>query len=492
MVTIRESTVIDAPAIDVWRLLRDFNAHERWHPAIATSFIEGGGAPDVVGAVRNFRLTDGGLLREQLIDASDLDMRLSYCLLEAPVPLHNYVAHMRLRRVTDGDACFVEWWSRFDPPAAEITKMTELVRDGVYRAGFRALQDWFGGGPQNAPAVPSVLSTMPGPLPASSLDEKGTGIFVQAFGGPENLVERPIEIPRPGPREVLLSQTYVGVNFIDIHTRTGHFNLIQPPSIPGMEAVGKVALLGAEVQGLSLGDRVGYACAPPGAYCSHRIMPSEALVTLPDTLSDAQAAASLLRGVTTNILTTDVHRLKVDETVIVHAAAGGLGQLLVQVCVARGAHVIATAGSAQGRDMALALGAAAAVDYRSSDCIGEIMDLTRGRGADVVFDGVGAETFETSLTVVAIRGHVISFGEASGDIGSWDIGSFSSKSLRISRPNYGHFADSFVENARSFFDMVAAGDVRIPNPKTYPLSDAKQAHDDLENNRYSGASVLEV
>ncbi len=120
------------------------------------------------------------------------------------------------------------------------------------------------------------------------------------------------------------------------------------------------------------------------------------------------------------------------------------------------------------------------------------MDLTHGRGADVVFDGVGAATFETSLQVVAVRGHVVSFGEASGDIGSWDIGSFSSKSLSISRPNYGHFADNFAEHARAFFDMVAASDVHIQNPIIYPLRSAQQAHEDLETGQFSGASVLEI
>ena len=491
MVDVRESTIIDAPSADVWRLLRDFNSHHRWHPAIAASHIEGEGAPDAVRAVRNFRLADGGQLREQLISISDRDTRLSYCLLEAPVPLHNYVAHMRLRPVTDRNACYLEWWSRFDPPAGEVTAMVELVRDGVYRAGFAALQDWFGGVPQQVKPVPLAQSAQETVHPKPRAGH-ARGIFVESHGGPQNMVSKTFDIPRPGAGEALITQNFAGVNFIDIHTRTGHFNLIRPPAILGMEAVGRIEMLGPDAQGIAVGSRVGYACAPPGAYCSHRVMPLESLVVLPDGLSDAQAAASLLRGVTTSFLTREVHRIGDGENVLIHAAAGGLGQLLAQVCVALGARVIATVGSAEGLVAATESGAHHVINYRRSDFVREVLDLTDGRGVDVVYDAVGAFTFEGSLRAAAIRGHVVSFGEASGEVGIWDIGSFSAKSLRVSRPNYAHYVDRFIEHASTFFALIEKGAVRVPDPTEYRLEDAGKAHIDVENRAIIGAAVLRI
>jgi NADPH:quinone reductase-like Zn-dependent oxidoreductase len=487
MIHIRESTIIEAPAEDVWRLLRDFNAHDRWHPAIASSNIEGGGPPDAVGAVRDFRLSDGGRLREQLIKASDRDMCLTYCLLDAPVPLNDYVAHMRVRPVTAGNACFLEWWSSFDPPAGEADALTALVRDSVYLAGFRALKDWFGGVPQNVPpprTVPTVVSKPTNP--------QATAVLAERHGGPDVMRLRAIDLPMPTAGEVRIAQSFVGVNFIDVHTRTGHFNLIVPPAVPGMEAVGTVDAIGPDVDPGWIGRRVGYACAPPGAYCSHRCIPTQNVIALPDALSDARAASCLLRGVTVSFLTREVHDLKPGEIVIVHAAAGGVGQILLQTCKAMGATAIATAGSDAGVEVSRSLGADLAINYHREDVAEATMAFTDGQGADVIFDGVGALTFAGSIRAAALRGHVVSYGEASGDVGPWDIGSLSAKSLRISRPNYGHYMDGFAQYAERFFEMVTSGSVRIPDPVIYPMAEAAKAHRDLEARAFTGACVLEV
>src|SRR6187399_400298 len=228
MVEVWQSTVIDAPVEDVWRVLRDFNGHDRWHPAIAASAIEAGAPVDMVGAVRRFRLADGGELREQLLSLSDEKHTLTYCLLEAPLPLMGYVATIRLKPVTDGARTFWEWRSAFRPPEHRREELTALVRDGVYRAGFEAIRKMFGGraaetrrmqptpmpAPRAAPPA-SVVATLQ--LPAMT-----RAIVVDRYGGPEVLQFKEIGLPVPAPGEVLIRHTAIGVNFIDVYCRTGY------------------------------------------------------------------------------------------------------------------------------------------------------------------------------------------------------------------------------------------------------------------------------
>ncbi|WP_238372192.1 zinc-binding dehydrogenase [Heliomarina baculiformis] len=492
MDTVRESTVIDAPVGAVWALLRDFNSHDRWHPAIASSRIEDGLASQTVGGVRYFSLTDGSILREQLISCSDRDMSLRYCLLDSPLPLMGYVAEMCLRPVTDGDRTLLEWSSTFDPPAPERNRLIALVRDEIYRAGFSALHDWFSGAPQ---PVKPVAPSKPPSVPPKNSSQTPMGIVIQRHGGPDVLSFQPIELPPVGPNEVRLHQTYVGVNFIDIHCRTGHFDLIDPPGIPGMEAVGIVTNVGTEVSDLRPGDRVGYACAPVGAYCTDRVMPESMLVRLPDRLSDDQAAGTLLKGMTASFLLYDVQPVGPDDIVLIHAASGGVGQLLVQWATALGARVIATASSAEKLEMALSNGADCTINYRQEDFVAATLDLTDGLGANVIFDGVGQSTLQGSLEAAAIRGHVVSFGEASGPPGHHDLGRMSSKSLRFSRPNYGHYVGSAAQverYSRLLFEAISSGKLRIPSPEIYPLSKAADAQSALEARSLTWSAVLDT
>ena len=490
MDTVCESTVIDAPVGAVWALLRDFNSHDRWHPAIASSRIEDGLTSQTVGGVRYFSLTDGSILREQLIACSDRDMSLRYCLLDSPLPLMGYVAEMRLRPVTDGDRTLLEWSSTFQPPAPERNRLIALVRDDIYRAGFSALRDWFSGAPQPTKAV-----VAPKPASPKNRDQTTMGIVIQRHGGPEVLSFQPVELPPVSPKEVRLHQTYVGVNFIDIHCRTGHFDMIDPPGIPGMEAVGTITSVGSEVSGLRLGDRVGYACAPVGAYCTDRVMPESMLVKLPDSLRDDQAAGTLLKGMTASFLLHDVQPVGPDDIVLIHAASGGVGQLLVQWAKTLGARVIATASSAEKLEMALSTGADHVINYRQEDFVAATLDLTDGMGASVIFDGVGQNTLEGSLEAAAIRGHVVSFGEASGPPGLHDLGRMSSKSLRFSRPNYGHYVGSAAQverYSRLLFDAISSGKLRIPSPEIYPLSKAAEAQSALESRNLTWSAVLDT
>ncbi|WP_217577489.1 zinc-binding dehydrogenase [Mesorhizobium sp. GbtcB19] len=504
MVEVRQSTIIDAPIEEVWAILRDFNGHDRWHPAIASSEIDGGEPADAVGAVRHFRLADGGELREQLLALSDKDHRLSYCLLEAPLPLMGYIASIRLKPVTDGDATFWEWRSEFHPPAHRRDELVKLVSEGIYQAGFAAIRNLLRRRdvltpaearpvPAIAPSKSSAVAPRPSPAPSSESGEPTRAILVERYGGPEVLQLQEIALPPPAPDQVRIRHTVIGVNFIDVYCRTGFFDLLQPPGVPGMEAAGVIEAIGPAVSGLSVGDRVAYACPPVGAYAERRNMAPDLLVRLSDDISDEIAAASLLKGVAASFLLHDVHAVRPGEVVLVHAAAGGIGQLLVQWARHLGATVIATVSSNDKARIVENLGAHHVIVYSREDFAEAVMRLTNGAGADVVYDAVGADTFGGSLAALARRGHLVSFGQASGPIGNWDVGRFASKSITVSRPNYGHYTDTpekLAPHVGRFFTAFRERAVRIAAPVPYELAKAADAHRDLEARKTSGALVL--
>ncbi|MBZ9994338.1 SRPBCC family protein [Mesorhizobium sp. BH1-1-4] len=502
MVRVCQSTIIDAPIDEVWAILRDFNGHDRWHPAIAFSEIEGGDPVDAVGSVRHFRLADGGELREQLLALSDKDRRLSYCLLEAPLPLMGYVASVRLKPVTDGNATFWEWRSEFNPPAHRRDELVKLVAEGIYQAGFAAVRNLLRGRSAGTPievrpsrAVAAPAPSVPRVVPTVTPGQAATtmAIVVERYGGPEELQLREIGLPQPAPNEVRIRHTVIGVNFIDVYCRTGYFDLLQPPGVPGMEAAGVIEMVGSAVSGFAVGDRVAYACPPVGAYCERRNMAPELLVHLSDDISDEIAAAGLLKGVSASFLLHDVHAVKPGDVVLIHAAAGGVGQLLVQWACHLGATVIATVSSDDKARIVERLGAHHVIVYSRENFTEAVMRLTGGRGADVAYDAVGYDTFGGSLAALAIRGHLISFGQASGPVGNWDIGRFASKSVTISRPNYAHYTDTpqkLAPHVDRFFQAFRKRAVTIGPPVRYDLARVADAHRDLESRKTTGALVL--
>ncbi len=511
MVEIRQSTIIDAPIESVWSILRDFNGHDRWHPAIASSVIEGGRPADMIGAVRAFRLDDGGELREQLLSLSDRDHAFTYCLLGSPLPLMGYVASVTLKPVTDGDATFWEWRSEFHPPAARRAELVKLVTEDIYQAGFRAIAKQFDMRSKN---TVSEMRRLERPQPSRSLAPPpsargGAGkrseamqanwpmstnaIVIERYGGPDVMQLRKIPLRPPADGEVLIRHTAIGVNFIDVYCRTGYFDLLQLPGVPGMEAAGVVEMVGSGVAGLSVGDRVAYACPPVGAYCERRAMSPDFVVRLsPDTPDDI-AAASLLKGVTASFLLHDVHAVQPGETILIHAAAGGVGQLLVQWARHLGARVIATVSSDEKAGLVAKLGADHVVVYSREDFVDAAMRLTEGRGVDVAYDAVGNDTFGDSIAALGRRGHLVSFGQASGPVGNWDIGRFSSKSITVSRPNYAHYIETpamLASHVTRFFGVFRNGAVRVEPPTPYRLEEAAEAHRAIESRRTTGALIL--
>jgi NADPH:quinone reductase len=470
MVEVVRSTIVDAPIETLWEALRDFNSHGGWHPAIAASQIEDGRSSDEIGCVRGFALKSGGALREQLLSLSDRDHTLSYCILDAPMPLIGYVATIRLCRITDGNRTFWQWRSTFRTPPGEEASLSRLVATDIYEAGFAAMRV------RLARPAPRYFA----PAVSSGAGPIDTGaIVVSAFGGPEVLQWRQTSAPPPGPGEVRIRHSAIGVNFIDVYCRTGYFDMLTPSRIPGMEAAGQVLDVGPDVLHIAPGDAVAYACAPPGAYAEIRTMAADLVIHLPDGIDDQMAAAVLLKGMSAEFLIHRVARVRQGDVVLVHAAAGGIGQLLCQWTRALGAEVIGTVGSPDKVAVARASGCTHVINYGDEDFAARVREVTRGRGADVVFDAVGRDTVAKSYEALATNGHLVSYGQASGHIDPIDIGRYAAKSATVSRPNFGHFTDTPAKVhaiTNNLFLALRNSILKPTKPSILPLRDAAEAH----------------
>lgn len=317
-------------------------------------------------------------------------------------------------------------------------------------------------------------------------------IVMRAFGGPDVLVMEDRELGQPGPGEVRLKQTAVGVNFIDVYHRTG-FYPNELPLVPGSEAAGEVVAVGAGVSDLKVGDRVAYQGAI-GAYAEERLIAADRLVRLPDGVSDETAAASLLKGLTAHYLLFDTWPIKAGDTMLVHAAAGGVGQILVQWGKALGARVLATAGSPEKVEIVRALGCDEVIDYRRESFAEWAKERTGGKGVDVVYDGVGKDTFEGSLNSLRPRGLLASFGSASGGVSIANLGVLASKgSLYVTRPTLAHYyprAEDLRAGASALFGAMLSGAVKLDVAQRLPLAQAADAHRALEGRQTTGQTVL--
>jgi NADPH:quinone reductase-like Zn-dependent oxidoreductase len=491
VVSVRRSTVIEAPIEAVWEILRDFNGHDRWHPAVRRSALDGGKRTDQVSAIRSFDLTEGEHLREQLLSMSDADHSFRYAIVESEIPLQNYIAEVCLKPVTDSNRTFWSWTSRFDTPRGREQELAKLVGDGVYEAGFEAVRARLERHRSISPTSKRISTSST--VVANNAGLPGMAMGINRFGGPEELHPLDVIVPPPGPGEVRLRQTAIGVNYIDIYCRSGYFDLLKPPGVPGMEAVGVVESVGAGVRHLSSGQRVGYACPPVGAYVSVRTLPAALVIPLPDQIEDVSAAAGLLKGMTAEFLLHRVHQVKKGDIVLVYAPAGGVGRILCQWASHLGATVIGATSSEEKARFARAAGAQHVILPGSVSLEDQVRQLTRGHGADVIYDAVGKDSFDHSVAALATCGHLVSFGQASGDIGPRDISSLASSSATISRPNFGHYTDTPEKVAaitERLFSAMERRIISIDVSRQYPLLQAADAHRALEARETTGSTVL--
>jgi NADPH2:quinone reductase len=321
-------------------------------------------------------------------------------------------------------------------------------------------------------------------------------IRIHQTGGPEVLRWEAIELPAPGVGEVLLRQTAVGLNYIDVYFRTGLYAAPTMPFIPGLEGAGVVEAVGPEVTALAVGDRVAYASAPIGAYAEARLMPADRLVKIPDSISDEQAAAMMLQGMTTQYLVRRTYKIQPGDTILVHAAAGGVGLMLCQWAKHLGATVIGTVSSDEKAALARANGCDYPVIYTREDFQARVLEITNGQKVPVVYDSVGVDTFAKSLDCLAPLGMMVLFGQASGPVPPFELGTLAAKgSLFITRPtlfSYTAKREDLVTTAQELFEVVSKGVVKIAVNQTYPLAEAAQAQRDLEARKTTGSTVLKV
>ena len=341
-------------------------------------------------------------------------------------------------------------------------------------------------------------------------------VVVSRTGGPEVLELRDVELRAPQPGEVRVRHAAVGVNFLDVYYRTGLYSA-PLPFTPGIEASGVVEALGEGVKSLAVGDRVAYATRPIGAYVAHRNLAADRVVRLPAHVDDETGAAVMLKGMTARYLLRTLFRVEAGHRVLVHAATGGVGTLLVPWARSLGAHVIAIVGSPDKVARAHELGAQDVVvrphDERPAQAIvdlgsqsqrgvgagsstgfaARVREITSGRGVHVVYDSVGKDTLEASIECLGVRGMLVSYGQSSGPAAPLDLGKIAARSLFVTRPSlfdYTATREDLEASANDVFEALRHGVIRSPVERRYPLADAAQAHADLQSRRTTGASVL--
>lgn len=303
------------------------------------------------------------------------------------------------------------------------------------------------------------------------------------------------DVGEPGSGEIRIRHHACGLNFIDVYQRTGLYPM-QLPAALGMEAAGVVEAVGEGVTHLSVGDRAAYACTPPGAYTEARVMPAAQVCPLPDAISFEEGAAMMLKGLTTHYLFRRTTPIAKGDTVLFHAAAGGVGLMACQWARSEGIRLIGTAGTDEKCALAVEHGASDCINYRTQDWVAKVRELTDGKGVDVVMDAVGKDTFDGSLDSLKPLGFMISFGNASGPVPPFELAKLAQKgSLKITRPTlFAHIADheTCQQMARELFEKVTSGDVKIRIGQRFKLEDVADAHRALEARQTTGQTVLTV
>ena len=322
-------------------------------------------------------------------------------------------------------------------------------------------------------------------------------IQITRNGGAEVLEMVRRDVGQPAAGEILLRHHAIGLNFIDIYQRSGLYPLALPLQL-GMEGAGVVEAVGDGVSHLQIGDRVAYACNPPGSYCERRVMPATHVCKLPDAISLEMGAAMMLKGLTVQYLLKQcqpMQGLQAGDYVLFHAAAGGVGLIACQWAKALGLKLIATAGSDEKCQLALANGAAHAINYRQQDFAAEVNAITAGQGVKVVYDSVGKDTWEGSLACLRRFGLMVSFGNASGAVPPISLAALAAKGLYLTRPSvfvYAHSRDTTQAMANDLFDVVASGQVKIHIAQRYALDEVRAAHEALEARETTGSTILTV
>ncbi len=318
-------------------------------------------------------------------------------------------------------------------------------------------------------------------------------IIIREYGRPEVMKLEEIPAPTIGPNELLISQKAIGINFHDIYVRSGLYKTLSLPGTPGIEGIGEILQMGSEVQGFSIGERVAYITPKYDGYSSMRNLPADIAIPVPDEIDDVTVAASILKGLTVQMLTKQVTQISQGDSVLIHAAVGGVGQLLVQTAKHMGAMVIGTVGSEAKAKEALKSGCDHVILYREESVLDRVMEMTNGEGVHIVYDSVGKDTFHDSLASLTFEGHLVNFGQASGPIEDFSIPMLAKKSSTLSRPMVFHYVrqrEKLLAMSRAHFDALKKGELLMASPIQLPLKDAAKAHELLASRKLTQPVVL--
>ena len=320
-----------------------------------------------------------------------------------------------------------------------------------------------------------------------------TAIVLSEYGGPEALRVENVNVAEPGPGELRIRQTAIGVNFHDVYVRTGLYKTLALPGIPGIEAAGVVEAIGSQVSGFAPGDSIAYITNQYGTYASERVLPARLAVRLPDSIDQDLAASVLLKGLTAQMLLRQVHQVQPGDTILVHAASGGVGQLLCQWASHLGATVIGTVGSEEKAEQARAMGCTHTILYREENFVERVRQITNDQGVNVAYDSVGKDTFLGSLAALARRGHLVNFGQSSGSIEPIEVSILAPKSNSLTRPGVFHYTverPMLESMAGELFALIEQGVLKVRTGEAYPLADAARAHEALESRSRMGTLLL--
>lgn len=318
-------------------------------------------------------------------------------------------------------------------------------------------------------------------------------IVIRNYGGPEVLQLEKVAELIPNPNELLIRQTAIGINFHDIYCRSGLYKTLSLPGTPGIEGVGEILQMGAEVKGFAIGDKVAYITSKYNGYSSERTIPAEIAVLVPSGISDETVASTILKGLTVQMLCHHVTTIKKNDKILVHAAAGGVGQLLVQAAKSIGAMVIGTVGSVPKSEVALRAGCDHIIFYREEKVFKRVMEITKGAGLNIVYDSVGKDTFHDSLASLTYQGHLVNFGQSSGSVEDFEIPMLAKKSSTLSRPMIFHYTrhrETLLNMSNELFNALISGKLLAPEPIKLPLGEAAKAHEMLASRKLTQPIVL--
>ncbi len=318
-------------------------------------------------------------------------------------------------------------------------------------------------------------------------------VRIHEYGGPEKMVFEDVDVGDPGPGEARVSHKACGLNYIDTYQRSGLYKLPVMPAVLGMEGAGTVEAVGSGVTVVKPGDRVAYAGTPVGAYCEARVMPAEKLVKLPDNVSFETGAACMLQGMTVQYLLRQTHQVKAGDTVLFHAAAGGVGLLACQWAKHLGATVIGTVSSDEKAELARAAGCDHTIIYTREDFVERVKEITDGKGVPIAYDSIGKDTLLKSLECLSLKGHLVTFGQASGPVENFPPALLGTRSASLTRPTLMHYTATRPDLeacAGELLGLIGQGVLKININQTYALADTVQAHIDLESRKTTGSTVL--